>query len=189
MKTPCLLVLVPHRDTRQILKKYSSSLFATGFWGAWSFPWVAPLAVLSSPLSPAELKQVAVIIREQSSALKPGGKIQSLPPAQSPFPDGFPPGDSKSVVFGPALDFTLPESAISLVGSKARHWFSPLVIGTALVNEASAPPAPPALSFRACALANMDLRPLAGNACLADNNYSYSWKIGKLCWLPPFRKD
>jgi hypothetical protein len=187
MKTPCLLVLVPHRDSRQLLKKYSGSLFAAGFWGAWSFPWVAPLAVLSSPLSHAELKQVAAIFREQSLALNPGGKMQSLPPAQSPFPDDFPLGDScnakKPAVFGPALDFAVPELAVSLVGSKARHWFSPLALGAALVSEASAPPAPPALSFRACALANMDLRPLAADG------YSYSWKIGKLCWLPPLRKN
>jgi hypothetical protein len=124
-------------------------------------------------------------------ALNPGGKMQSLPPAQSPFPDDFPPGDScnakNPAVFGPALDFTVPELAVSLVGSKALHWFSPLVIGTALVNEEAAPPAPPALCFRACALANMGLRPLAVDAC--DDACSYSWKIGKLCWLPPLRKN
>ncbi|MDR0476278.1 MAG: hypothetical protein LBH43_21755 [Treponema sp.] len=187
MKTPCLLVLVPHRDARQLLKKYSGSLFAAGFWGAWSFPWVAPLAALSSPLSPAELKQLAAIFREKTLALNSGGKMQSLPPAQSPFPDDFPFMNScnakKPAIFGPALDFTIPELAVSLIENKARHWFSPLVFGAALINEASTPPASPALSFRACALANMDLRPLAADG------YSYSWKIGKLCWLPPVRKN
>jgi len=49
-----LLALVPHRDVRISLRAWSASLFSKGLCGAWSFPWVMPIAALKRPLSGVE---------------------------------------------------------------------------------------------------------------------------------------
>jgi hypothetical protein len=189
----CLLVVVPHREPRSSLRKWSGRLFAAGFNGAWSFPWLAPLALLSLPFDTAELKSLALTLRGQSLAENSEGKFKTGAAAESRFPDGAA-GDGVPAgrfVFGPLLcpglrGMPFPESA----SEKILYRFSPVVLGSALLEGSGSPdfppgdtPPPPELSFRAAAVANMNFRPLRGG------NYSCEWEIGKLCWLPAVRRQ
>jgi hypothetical protein len=191
--------LVPHRDSRRRLRDWSASLFAGGFSGAWSFPWAAPLAVLSRPFSAGELKHCARRLRE-AARLGGGnseGAIKTGPASGAAFPGGLGrafsgpgragfDGPEQAVLFGPALDLAVPESAfISGAASKIISRFPRPVIGSCLLWD-SAPdePPPPALTFRAAALANMIYRPPEG---AANGGCLVTWKIGALYWLPPVR--
>ncbi|MDR0585599.1 MAG: hypothetical protein LBG57_14790 [Treponema sp.] len=187
-----LLILIPHRDARLPLRFYSASLFAAGFCGAWSFPWAAPLAILSRSFSAAELKHCAHALREQSIAGGGDGKIKTGPAARAVFPESV---LANAAVFGPALDIALPDAAFTLeAAAKITYRFSPLVLGVALTRSSeTAAPEAPALSFRAAALANMVYRPLSATAGALDSPppedaYSFEWKIGESRWLPPFGK-
>jgi hypothetical protein len=171
--------------------------------GAWSFPWAAPLACLSRPLTAAELRDAAFSLRELARG--GDGKIRAEAAALSPLPvflfprhaDGTPgePGGWGSLaVYGLRLELAGFEQALGGgAASKARYWFSPPVLGAALVDAAGreagmtpgAPgpdlcPAPPPLSFRAAALANMSFTPLGAG----ERAYSFEWNIGPLRWLP-----
>ena len=187
-----LLVLVPHRDIRIQMQAYSEKLFSAGFSGAWSFPWVTPLAELSGPLSSRELKEIAVIIREQGIGRE--NKITCTEPAQTAFltkqrQESNSPEKTISI-FGPALSLSIPDSAFSGVEKKILHRFCPLVIGAALtLNDEPMPggpspqfPPPPDLSFRTAALANMLFRPLS--PAQEKTAHAFKWKIDKLHWLP-----
>jgi len=180
-----LLVLVPHRDTRLPLRAWSKSLFATGLPGAWSFPWVTPLALLGRPLSTAELKPLAGSMREHINSC--GGKIICGLPATAEIPF-----ESGAVsVFGPALNTELPGGFFDAAAEAVLTPVSPLVLGSAVVgewgvgsgewgigNREDLPNLPLEVSFRAGALANMSFRPLTAGG------YSFEWDIGALCWLP-----
>jgi hypothetical protein len=162
-KRHIFLALVPHRDTRLVLRRYSESLFRQGYGGAYHFPWTAPLAELSSPLTPGELKDCARAARAAAGS----EKIRAAEAASVPFAAG---GNGVSL-FGARLDLAIPPAAF---GSKAVSVFSPPVIGACLLENGPLP-SPPELSFRAAAVANMFWQP-------AHNGYK--WKIGKLFWLP-----
>ena len=171
-----LLVLVPHRDARLPLRAWSASLFAAGLPGAWSFPWVAPLAVLNCPLPAEDLKRLARSMRQQADFA--GGKFSAGSPAVAAIPSG---GETLSV-FGPALSAGLETERCPILPScQLPAW--PLIIGAALLNGAlpEGLPTPPHISFRAAALANMSYCPLPGGA---QSCYSFQWKIGALHWLP-----
>ena len=199
VRSLCLLVLVPHRDARLLLRGWSASLFKAGFPGAYSFPWVAPLAALSRPLSAEELKNCALVLRKESLGVNGGkmkgintaGGVSSLPFPGNAFSDGF---GGTGVLSGPGIDLTLCPGALSAtVTAKIAGFFSPLVIGaclgkSAIFGEGTFPP-PPEISFRVAALANMIYRPLHVKG--PDNEgdgFSFEWKIGKLHWLPVMRK-
>jgi hypothetical protein len=170
-----LLVLVPHRDVRRSLRIWSASLFSAGLPGAWSFPWVMPLAALNRPLSGPELKSRALMMRRTIDLS--GGKITTGPPALAAL--------SGNSVFGLSVNIALQDSFFDFEGILGRR-ISPLVIGAALcqpdaLSDINCPA--PLLSFRAAALANMIFRPLP----LPDgtsNDFSFEWEIGKLHWLP-----
>jgi len=190
LKTLRLLVLVPHRDARLLLRTWSASLFKAGFPGAYSFPWVAPLAALSRPLSAEELKHCALVLRKQSLGVNGGkisaGDISSLSFPGNTFGDGF---GENVVLSGPGIDLALCPSVLSAtVTAKIASFFSPVLIGACLGNSAvpgeGAFPPPPEISFRAAALANMIYRPLH-----EYGDFSFEWKIGKLHWLPKAKLD
>ncbi|GHV94332.1 hypothetical protein AGMMS50293_06520 [Spirochaetia bacterium] len=200
-----LLVLVPHRDARLLLRRWSGTLFSAGCPGAWSFPWAAPLALLSRPLSVGELKHCAHILREESLTAGKNGKIKTGPAAFAAFPQGSLPGED-AAIFGPVLNLEIPDSSFTAnAAAKIIHRFSLPTLGAALVRysgDASAaaarnaavggadfPPAPQ-LSFRAAALANMSYRPLFSiEGAMPDSAYSFEWRISELHWLPPVRKS
>jgi hypothetical protein len=169
------LVLVPHRDTRLILRKYSVALFKDGYRGAYSFPWVSPIAALSCPFTADELKNCAHILRESKKE-----KISTEGAATVEFLDN-------TTLFGPRLDLQIPPAAFDRekTSEKIVKVFSPSVIGTCLFTEAEGKPPiqqftqPPLLSFRTAAVANMHWY-----SDEQDGAFYCKWEIGKLSWLP-----
>ena len=166
-----------------MLRKYSGALFGEGVTGAYHFPWAAPLAALSRPLDSVELKHCARTLREAAG----DGKINAVEACFTAFPP-----ESGAALFGPRLEIAVPKD---IGGEKAVGLFSPTVIGACLFDSAgnaavaagagaASLPAPPKLSFRAAAVANMFWRPLKTDGTASG----YKWKIGPLCWLPPVRK-
>jgi hypothetical protein len=175
-----LLVMVPHRDTRRQFHAYSAALFASGLHGAWSFPWVVPLAALNRPLIATELKALARSLREHID--RSGGKCITGQPVSIALPAIS--GSTPPSIFGPSLNIELPDNFFEAVNDAVLYRLSPLVIGTALIQtdcHEKPLPDPPQISFRAAALATMSLRPLPD--CGWDS-YSFEWSIGTLHWLP-----
>jgi hypothetical protein len=174
------LALIPHRDARRLLRDWSARLFAAGMSGAWAFPWAAPLALLSRPLGPGELRDAAFALREANRA--GDGKFRGGAPETLPLPD-FP------SVYGLSLNLVFP----GLGGSAAGALVRPLapVLGAALTGgpeQYPGPPdplpPPPETAFRAAALACLICRsrPLGSGALVAE------WKIGRARWLPAVRR-
>jgi len=183
-----LLALIPHPEIRHTMRAWSAELFKAGIAGAWSFPHAAPLAVLSDFLSSEKLKECAALL---AAHLPDGEKIKCGLPEFSVFPRGTSPSGLQ--IYGPELNLHIPDAAVSLLGAAALHWFSPLVLGAAMVTEADSGVTDeavrriqtPAPAFRAAALANVLFMPLPGE--YSGGIYSYAWKIGSLHWLPPRR--
>jgi hypothetical protein len=178
------LVLVPHRDTVKLLRGYSRLLFRAGVIGAFSFPAVAPLALVSRPCTGEELMEVARALRQASLAGERGGKFTGGAPTAVPFPD-IAEGLSGLSVFGPVLDPTLSDPALPDMALPGLVYpFPALILCTALVAGGNYPLPPGAFSFRAAAVANMVLRPLDISG---KDVYSFEWRIGRLRWLPGIR--
>ncbi|MDR0760205.1 MAG: hypothetical protein LBF74_08855 [Treponema sp.] len=165
------VVLVPHRDSRRLVEAVRPALFAAGLWGARSFPAVAPLARVSRPLTAAELKALAASLREAAR----DGKITAGEAAEIEEE-----GDGGLRFWGPLLD--LPPADLS--GAEAYRLFSQVVLCAALTPGGVPPgpplPALPVFAFRAAAVANLAIRPLA----VGEAGYSFRWKVGPLFWLP-----
>jgi hypothetical protein len=176
-----LLVMVPHRDVRLPLRTWSAELFSAGVPGAWSFPWVVPLAQISRPLSPKELQTLARALRSRIN--REGGILTAGPPLKSGLPPEF---NGESIpVFGPSLPITLSDDFFEPVAGAVTRRITPMVLGAALLHNPlpAALPEPPHISFRAAALANMHcgFLPLGGGG---KDGYSFKWKMGTLHWLP-----
>jgi hypothetical protein len=171
-----LLVMVPHRDIRLPLRAWSGSLFAAGVAGAWSFPWVMPIAQLDRPLAAEELKAFARALRQEINKI--GGKLTAEAPVQSVLFD-------EVSVYGPSLPLNLFDNFYETISGAIVRRFSPLVLGAALLCGPlpEGLPAPPLISFRAAALANMNCRfsPLGDDG---KGGHLAEWKMGKLSWLP-----
>lgn len=179
--TQILLVLVPHQDIRVKLRKYSEELLNAGLTNVYNFPLVAPLASLSKPLNPDELKHIAYSLREINSDSK-------LNIVETSFTT-FQTGTDDMRLFGPKLDMNISFSTFD-DNDKIIKIFSPLVIGTYLIptqecslKECSLNDCRSSsfekLSFRAAAVTNMFWKPFIDNG-----KTGYKWKIGKLTWLP-----
>jgi hypothetical protein len=175
------LVLVPHRDVRGELRKYSDLLVKAGLKDAYSFPYIAPLASLSQALNEGELKQIAHSLRKNIGS----DKISAEENAVTAFP-----GYEKDLnLTGPRLNIVIPHSVFEGGIKKIKAFFSPLVIGCFLTNDnkklGSLLEIPREKSeFRAAAIANMYWLPLQVNG-----EIFYKWKIDKLCWLPRPQKS
>jgi hypothetical protein len=172
-----MAVLIPHRDARKLARAWSSELFAAGLSGAWSFPWTVPLAVLQKPLSRGELKTLALKLRTLSLEQEQSGMIRAeAVTSELPFLPGF-------SLYGPVLnlkiDFTFFEKSVT---DKIIRLFPSLILASALVEDntglmkTAAVSAPPALSFRAAAVANMSYK--------VTDTAAFTWKIGQPAWLP-----
>jgi ribosomal protein L28 len=169
-KKRLFLVLVPHRDTRLILRRYSDSLFKAGYEGAYSFPWVTPLATLSLPLNRDELKYSAHALRNSNTE----GKFHTGQAAIHPL-------CGKKALFGPSLNLS-PDIFNSDAANKTKKIFSVPVIGACLLpvkEDINKLLSVPRLSFRAAAIANMFWDFLD-----EDGAESCNWQIGKPVWLP-----
>ncbi|MDR0387296.1 MAG: hypothetical protein LBH57_04595, partial [Treponema sp.] len=99
-----LAVLVPHRDSRRLAEACRPSLFAAGLTGAWSFPAVAPLARLSRPLTAAELKTLALSLRDATLAGGRDGRIVTGAPAAVHCPGANNGPEGALRFWGPALN-------------------------------------------------------------------------------------
>ena len=187
------LVLVPHRDIRRLLRAWSASLFAAGLEGAWSFPWVAALAQLRRPLAAETLKHLARQLRHEVNLV--GGKFFTNGFAQrhvEPVIRGAQDTEKNSTsaapheVFGHVLQIEPSDSFFELCGEEIIRPFAPVILGSALHSSSSSVPltieatAPPEITFRVAALANMSFRPLNDG----QDGYSFEWRIGTLHWLP-----
>ena len=191
------MVLIPHRDARNLFRRWSERLFSAGLSGAWAFPWAVPLACLSRPLLPAELREAAFALGE--SIAGGDGKMRTGAAACCPLPASFfPPSKSAETgewrgLYGPRIDPGGLGRALQDSGtSKILYRFSPLILGAALIEgpeESSglreALPPPPETAFRAAALANMSYR----FRCAGGGASLFEWKIGELRWLPRAGKN
>jgi hypothetical protein len=176
-------VLVPHRDCLKALRDYRRSLFAAGFPGAYSFPPVVPLALVSRPCTPGELRNLSASLRKISLSGDADGTFHTGEGTAAECPGG-------PVLWGPALDIRL--SSLPFPPPDALNFRFPAPVlaaaiigprtGTAVTDDApAAPPPVPRLSFRAAAVSNMILKPLPGG------EYSFIWEIEKLYWLPSIK--
>ncbi|MDR0562286.1 MAG: hypothetical protein LBG73_06315 [Spirochaetaceae bacterium] len=165
------VVLIPHRDAAGIIEDYKRRLFRAGAIGAYSFPIAAPLAAVSRPFTPAELKAEAYALRESSGAEGKDGKIaggglQIL---------RYPPEEPVFTLFGLSLDASPPNPP----SPPAIYRFPSLVLCAGVFPPCPDIPPPPCF-FRAAMVANMAIRPLASGTA----GYSFEWKIGVPVWLP-----
>ncbi|QQO08599.1 hypothetical protein [Breznakiella homolactica] len=166
-----LIVLIPHRDTRILLRGYKEGFFRRGFHGVYSFPLVSPLAAVREPLPFSVLKETAQALRVRINGGDPQGKIHSGPWASLDIP-GLP------VLSGPSLDLPLREFSCPEMVSPC----SPSILGFLFYREKPGTyPGIPDFSFRAAALANMAVIPLGSGS----GDFSFAWEIGRLQWLPP----
>jgi len=170
------VILVPHRDATLPFQIYREKLFASGYYGAFSFPLAAPLAALSGPLARDELKELGRNIRGLTKANE--GKISGALNTVANFYDEF-------AFFGPRLNLQIEES---LFGESARgkllHTPESAVLCAALLDSGANPVTEggAAISFRSAFLANLAIRPLDSG----ERAFSFEWKIGGEVWLPKF---
>jgi len=196
MKKNTFLVLVPHRDIRLKLKKYSDNLIKQGLLNVYNFPLIAPLAHLSDDLTADELKQSSQLLRSAISVME-DDKINITETANIPFPVSL--KEKSTVLYGYRIDLILKTEDLTCFSDKIISLFSPLVIGAFLKHEPNLKGESSPLDenfllqdklstffreeaqlfFRAAAIANMHWNPF-----LLNGELCYKWKIGKLSWLP-----
>jgi hypothetical protein len=174
------------------LQAWSGTLFAQGVCGAWSFPQVLPLAVVSKFFSGEELNTLARILRDTSIADGRDGMFCTGNAGTSLLSKSDKESGNCSTtvtIYGSALNTNLTDLVFS--GTAAEKVLCrpfPSVIGTAILdkNKELPPVIPPVpqISFRAAAVANMLYTPME----TGDFSCSYKWKIGKLHWLPSIKK-
>jgi hypothetical protein len=180
IKASRLVVLVPHRDVAFRVRAVREALFARGFWGAWSFPAVVPLAESDGALPERSLKEAARALAAARKAA--GGTFRFGPGAELRLAGG-------ARLWGLRLTPEFPEFAETF----ARAWGTaalPFTLALTLLppdgtpsglDEDTAGAFRAALPvFRAAALANMLYAPLPAG----ERGYSFQWKIGKPAWLP-----
>ena len=200
------IILIPHRDAGNRLEEYRQTLFSGGASGAFAFPAAAPLAELVRPFSRDELKELAHNIRllaeekPAASGGKPGGKITNTGESAVVNAEGM-------SFFGPALNLSMGKEIFPVsTRDKIVQVLNPPILCAALVKpdrensavkENFALIKTPVISFRAAALANLAIRPLASGTFRSEvsgaPDYSYEWKISEQVWLPKaagnLRKD
>ena len=187
-------VLVPHRDCLPVLETYRRDLFAAGIDGAFSFPAVAPLALLKRPLNSGELKSSAAELRKLLGGKKivalgqdecMGCTVRNYSPdceaadcgAEVPLRTNYTVNTVR--FFGLILELSPPVFPVDAV---LQRWEKPILAPAILAPGDKAPeplPQIPALFSRAAALANFALTPV-----MSEMYYSYTWKLGPLQWLP-----
>ena len=192
--SPLLLAaLVPHRDCLPALEACRRVLFAVGVEGAFSFPAAAPLALLNRPLGPSELTSAAAELRELL-----GGK--KIVVGGQGICGGWAGAEVTGAVrfYGPVLE--LPSVAFP-PDAVVQSWEKPILAPAILASGGSVPPEmpPPAVSFRAAALANLAMKPVSAGAgaekpgskgisCF-EERYSFTWTMGPLFWLPRYSRQ
>jgi len=182
----CFLVLIPHRDTRDKIKKNANLMIKNGLTGVYNFPFVVPLASLSEPLDENELKTFANSLK--ASLLKETSAKSKINIEEPGFVT-FPAEDENMTLFGRKLNLGFPAENLNCLDysnsgiKKITNTFSPLILGTFLFPNSNFTPVmeqPEETSFRAAAVANMSW--VQNNT--KDKEIIFKWKIDKLFWLP-----
>jgi hypothetical protein len=172
-------VLVPHRDCLPVLEAYRRNLFTAGLKGAFSFPSVAPLALLKRPLNSGELKKASAELGKNME----GRKFICTGYSECSTRTGS--VDSSIEIpeirfFGAVLELPLPVFPQDAV---LQIWEKP-VLAPAIITSGEPVPCPASdfnnqtLISRPAALANLALRPVP------DMEYSFTWELGYPHWLP-----
>jgi hypothetical protein len=164
------IVLVPHQNARAAFNGCRRRLFSSGYKEAYSFPAVAPVALVRAPALKPELKALAEAFRQQN--YRHGGTISTRKTSSIQLPDG-------KFIFGYSLSATLPPmpQSIDVIES-----FQSLVLGAGILTEQRLPQEScEAIEFSAAAFANMTLSAL-------PDECSYSWTIGEPQWLPSAKR-
>ena len=167
------VVLIPHRDSVRLIKSYRNELFKKGLIGAYSFPIVSPIALVSSPLKKEGLKTLAFDLRELSGN---SGKIAVGESCILQYPPMF--------FFGLKLDLPIP-----ILSENIIYQFPSLLLCSGLIDEDNdflkkeTLPLPPSFFFRSAMVANMIFRPFENGVM----PYSFEWKIGEPVWLPAYK--
>jgi hypothetical protein len=182
------IVLIPHRDSGRLLWEYRQQLFAAGLVGAYSFPGVVPLAVVSQAFTKEDLQALARTLREISVQDGRDGKISTRGLVSLGYSAGTPTGQAPYdlTMFGPLLD--LPNPAFS--HPRVVYRFTRLVLAAGLIKAEAREepmnetlPKAPVFYFRAGMVANMLFRPLSSGTA----GYSFEWQIGTPVWLPSYK--
>jgi len=208
------LVLVPHRDVRVELRKYGENLVINGLSGVYCFPWVVPLALLSSPLITDELKYVARSLRDFLGDEKiMAGEISNVT---------FQTGNENMELFGARLELDIPNTVFELSASSShkdtethkndsgckniKNLISPHIIGSFLIPEINVDMNKDNKQ-QLCIFAHkinrasglrekfsIPIPHLSFRAAAVANMFwqpvetngemSFKWKIGNLSWLP-----
>ena len=184
------LILLPHRDSQNIIEDYRQKLFCHGFFSAYSFPVAAPLAILSRPLKTEELKKIASQTR--NITLQKHGKIaaESLDLVFCPDMESFP----KLGFYGPLLDISLID-ILNNVSNNIIFSFPKTILTVALAKEDNMPAAPAfkPFNFSAARIANLSIRPILSSSALAAKSsiavYSFEWRVSRGVWLPGYRRE
>lgn len=168
-----LIVLIPHRDSIQVLADYKRQLLRNAFFGAYSFPSVIPLMITKKPYTLAELKETAVFLKKMIYLNNKDAKFVSQ--------------EAEIVELLPqtrlgGLSFPISLNTVSI--KKDDVPFPRFLLGLTVLNprtEASFLPFTkdhpvPSISFTACSAANMMYQYSENSVC--------SWEIGHPIWLP-----
>jgi hypothetical protein len=165
-----------------LFREYKRQVFAAGCAGAYTFPGVAPLGLVSRAFTKEELKALAHSLRALSMRNSKEGKFTLGPCETVVYP-----GTSDITIFGPVLDVPIPDFSLDTVQYQAPT----LVLCAALIRKDDEKviqqdrfPQSPVFSFRAAMVANMIFLPLSSGAI----GYSFEWKIGTPVWLPAYKK-
>jgi hypothetical protein len=180
-------VMVPHRDIRPALRAWQDRLFTaareSGFaLQPWAFPPAVPLARTDRPLTEAELKLTARSLRRPApdsgfAAASGAGAAVSL--------TGWGGEAGDILLWGLSLDSPVPRLPENGVIPLPRLILCAFITGNRAADReragsiAAAVPAP-ALRFRAAAVANLVLTPLAPE----KGGLSFAWELGTPRWLP-----
>lgn len=190
------VVLIPHRDSQRVLGDYRRRLFAAGFDGAWSFPAMAPLALVSRPCDPGELKTLAYSLRNLTLSEGGDGSIGAGPGAMVECPGGSGASGRSFSLWGLSLRARLPLDAGPFIPPEAlvRPFPAPVLCAALLYpaeeesfagNPVMGLPSAPVFSFRAASVANLIWRPLRPENRTGDSwGFSALWETGKARWLP-----
>jgi hypothetical protein len=168
------VAFVPHISARAEFDRYRRELTATDDGRAvFSFPAVAPVALVNAPVSRAALKALAALFRRQSRENGGNGKISAGgETVTARLPDG-------KMIAGVPLSLEMPSMPD---GIGAIEVFPRLILALGIFPRPPLPrPACPPVRFTAAAVANMTLRTL-------PYEHSYSWTLGEAQWLPPVRQ-
>jgi hypothetical protein len=124
-----ILALIPHRDAMQEMQQAKKDLFCEGLYGVFSFPFVAPLAILKRPLKFDELKTIAKDLRTQT--LTKNGRFTGELQETIPLFDDY---SAYGVRLSVSAANIAPESVPQIEEDARLHRFEKVILTQALIK-------------------------------------------------------